>query len=488
MVLELNEIKSIRKSEIDTLAASPIKRKLKKIGYLLRYGMPFNKFIKYTLSYLFVLPLAKIKINLGSKAVREKYFGNTGKDDAGGDNGNTCYIAVNIGNSGIGDAVVAIRFLRDMANFVNESNKTKTGINGNTGNGKDETFKKADGMRVESSGNKIVFDIFYRSPGSIEFIASPLSVVRRVLDLFDYSCLHKFYDIDLRLNTFFIEEEINEASRKKLSDKFPALLKIIENIKTNQASLKKYIKTRPFSEGILSDDVTAMGLSRASYLNYTAGIAYSFSSSSSGGNNDNDIGKWNKSGIGLNIAIDSTATTKFNLKSIKFITIHDGWDENTKISDEISTKSYLPEMWSELMKLLKSEIPGYTTVQLGGLGNGSDIESIDLNLRGRTTLKEAASILSESSLHIDTDSGLVHIATSLGTKCVVLFGPTNAAYCSYPENLNITPRLCGNCWWNTDSWMNSCPKGLVVPECMSSIEPTVIANRIISKLKNDADT
>ena len=82
-----------------------------------------------------------------------------------------------------------------MANFVNESNKTKTGINGNTGNGKDELFKKADGMEAESSGNKIVFDIFYRSPGSIEFIASPLTAIRRVLDLFDYSCLHKFYNI-----------------------------------------------------------------------------------------------------------------------------------------------------------------------------------------------------------------------------------------------------------------------------------------------------
>lgn len=478
--MELSEIKSIRKSKIDALAASPIKRKLKKIGYLLRYGMPFNKFIKYTLSYLFVLPLAKIKINLGSKAVREKYFGNTGKDDADGGNGNTCYIAVNIGNSGIGDAIVAIRFLRDMANFVNESNKTKTGINGNTGNGKDELFKKADGMEAESSGNKIVFDIFYRSPGSIEFIASPLTAIRRVLDLFDYSCLHKFYDIDFRLNTFFIKEEINEASRKKLSDKFPALLKIIENIKTNQAPLEKYIKTRPFSEGILSDAVTAMGLSRASYLNYAAGIAYSFSSS------DNDIGKWNKSGIGLNISIDSTATTKFNLKDIKFITIHDGWDENTKIKGKISTKSYPPQKWSELVKLLKREIPDYTIVQLGGLGNGSGIEGVDLNLRGKTTLKEAASILSESYLHVDTDSGLVHIATSLGTKCVVLFGPTNAAYCSYPENLNITPRLCGNCWWNTDSWMNSCPKGLVVPECMSSIKPTEIANKIILKLKSAA--
>ena len=468
--MELNEIKSIRKSEIDALAASPIKRKLKKIGYLLRYGMPFNKFIKYTLSYLFVLPLAKIKINLGSKAVGEKYFGNTGKDDAGGDNGNTCYIAVNIGNSGIGDAITAIRFLRDMANFVNESNKTKTGIN--------ETFKKAD---------KIVFDIFYRSPDSIKFITSPQSNIRRVLNLPDYALLSKFYDIDLRLNTFFIKEEINEASREKLLGKFPSVLKIIENIKTNQAPLEKYIKTRPFSEGILSDDVTAMGLSRASYLNYAAGIVepdnininntrrgYHTQATKNPNNNSNNNPKNHRNNHFLKMELDPDATVKFKLIGSKFITIHDGWDENTKISGKISTKSYPPEKWTELVRLLKLKMPEFLIVQLGGLGNGSDINGTDANLRGKTTLKEAASILSKSSLHIDADSGLAHIATSLGTPCAVLFGPTNAAYCSYPENLNITPRLCGNCWWCTDGWMSTCPKGLATPECMNSIEPAEV--------------
>ena len=441
--MELKKIKSIRKSEINALAVSTFKRKLKKIGYLLRYGMPFNKFIKYTLSYLFVLPLAKIKINLGSKAVKEKYFGN------GGNNYN-CYIAVNIGNAGIGDAITAIRFLRDFADFILKDNKC-------------------------DNKNPIVFDIFYRSPRSIEFITAPQPNIRRVLNLTDYSLMRKFYDINLRLNTFFIKEEINEASREKLSDKFPAVLKIIENIKTNQAPIEKYIKTRPFSEGILSDAVTAMGLSRENYLNYAAGIDI---------NNSRKINRRNL----LKLKLDHSATSKFNVKGIKFITIHDGWDENTKIAEKISTKSYPPEKWTELVRLLKQEIPNYTIVQLGGLGNGSDIEGVDLNLRGKTTLKEAASILSESSLHIDTDSGLVHIATSLGTKCVVLFGPTNAAYCSYSENLNITPRLCGNCWWTTNGWMNSCQKGLVVPECMSSIEPTEIANKIILKLKNDAYT
>ncbi len=453
--MQLEKIKSIRKSEIEKLAVSPLKRRLKKIIYLLKYGMPFGRFIKYSLSYVFVIPFAKIKTNLKSTAIRKEYFGSGTTDKKKGneeaaDNADACYIAVNIGNAGIGDAIVAIRFLRDFTGFVS---------------------KGADGH--------IIFDIFYRSPDSIKFIAAALPNVRRVLNLPDYTLMRKFYDIDLKLNTFFIKEEINELSRKKLSDKFPAVLKIIENTKTNQSSLEKYIKTRPFSEGILSDAVTAMGLSRATYLNNIAGIANNIDTVNNvASNNRKNI--INGASL-LNIDIEPEAVSKFNLQGVKFITVHDGWDENTKTKTGSATKSYPPRKWQELVNTLKHEFPEYAVVQLGGLGNGSDIEGIGLNLRGKTTLKEAASLLAASSLHIDADSGLVHIAVSLGTPCAVLFGPTNAAYCSYSGFANytaVTPRLCGNCWWSTDGWMEACPRGLNAPECMYSIEPADVINEI----------
>ncbi len=485
--MQLEKIKSIRKSEIEKLAASPIKRKLKKIVYLLKYGMPFAKFIKYAFSYLFIIPIAKIKTDLKSKAIKKEYFGKT-IGDAGGklvfNSSDSCYIAVNIGNAGIGDAIVAIRFLRDLTVFlsrengVNNSKAVNCGKDGNSSNcGKDGKTGKGDKGDKGDKGCQIVFDVFYRSPYSIKFITAALPNVRRVLNLPDYALLRKFYDIDLRLNTFFIKEEINELSRDKLFKKFPSVLKIIENIKTNQSPIEQYIKTRPFSEGILSDAVTAMGLSRASYLNSIAGIGIAVPADAAT--------KALKLDIDIYSASDITA--KFNLKGKKFITVHDGWDENTKTKTGSSTKSYPHEKWSELVTLLKQEFPDYITVQLGGLGNGSDIEGIDLNLRGKTTLKEAASLLAASSLHIDTDSGLVHIAVSLGTPCAVLFGPTNAAYCSYSQLSNyiaITPQLCGNCWWSTDDWMETCPRGLNVPECMNSIEPIDIIKSINGKIIN----
>ena len=443
--MELEKIKSIRKTEIEKLAASPLKRKVKKIVYLLKYGMPFGKFIKYSLSYVFVIPFAKIKINFNGKTIRKKYFGEGAGDGANAGAGDDCYIAVNIGNAGIGDAIVAIRFLRDLIDFVY---------------GGQESKKNGGGVKVP-----IVLDIFYRSPDSIKFITAALPNVRRVLNLPDYTLMRKFYDIDIRLNTFFIKEEINKSSRKKISEKFPSILKVIENIKTNRSPLEKYIKTRPFSEGILSDAVTDSGLSRAVYLDNTAGIA-----------TPADTLKLN-----INIYSAETITAKFNLQGVKFITVHDGWDENTKTKTGSSTKSYPPQKWQELVSLLKHEFSDYTVVQLGGLGNGSDIEGVDLNLRGKTTLKEAASLLAASSLHIDTDSGLVHIAVSLGTTCAVLYGPTNVKYFSYnevPNYIAVPSHLCGNCWWSADGWMETCPRGLNAPECMNSIEPIEIINKI----------
>ena len=48
-----------------------------------------------------------------------------------------------------------------------------------------------------------------------------------------------------------------------------------------------------------------------------------------------------------------------------------------------------------------------------------------LNLAGKTDLAMAAAILAESDLMISNDMGLAHLAPAVGTKTIVLFGPTN---------------------------------------------------------------
>jgi len=480
-------IKSDRLKELNMLSASRIRLRLKKAWYLLKYGMPLKKIIRYLVLFTLRAPIERIWRFLFFKEWR----GGLEKQESGGsiNTCHTCRIAVNIGNAGIGDAIVALRAVRDIIGQIEEEVLT------------DDV---AD----------VTADIFFSSPAALKFIALPLENVRSVMDLYQYKILSENYDAVFRLNTFFISEYINKAKTKigaeaentlKPVRVLKTLTAIMENIKNSRKPIEKYVKLRPFSEGVLSDIIVKAGYRRENYLNYAAGIGIGVGvgvgigvgvrgnnkpdkeGADKSGNKSVDNSS-NKSGGGLrmNMNIDEEAVNKFELNGKKFITVHDGWDENTKIrKGKTSTKSYPLENWVKLVMELKAMLPEYEIVQIGGTGNGSDINGCSRNLRGKTSLREAAGILAGSSLHIDTDSGLVHIAVSLGTKCAVLFGPTNLEYCSYGQNLNIAPKKCGNCWWSKDDWMENCPRGLKTAECMESIEPAETAERIKRFLKSD---
>lgn len=56
-----------------------------------------------------------------------------------------------------------------------------------------------------------------------------------------------------------------------------------------------------------------------------------------------------------------------------------------------------------------------------------------LNLAGATTLQEAAAVLARCCLLVSNDSGLMHVATAVGTPVVAIFGPSNhRAWGPYP--------------------------------------------------------
>ncbi len=50
-----------------------------------------------------------------------------------------------------------------------------------------------------------------------------------------------------------------------------------------------------------------------------------------------------------------------------------------------------------------------------------------IDLTGKTNLAEATAILSEVDVFVSNDMGLAHVAAAVGTKTIVIFGPTNAA-------------------------------------------------------------
>ena len=90
-----------------------------------------------------------------------------------------------------------------------------------------------------------------------------------------------------------------------------------------------------------------------------------------------------------------------------------------------------------------------------------DIEALTevppVNLVGRTSLKKLAHIFKRADLVLGGDTGPVHLAAGLGTKTVMLMGPTdanrNGPY-GQQENAMEIPRSCKACW------KRRCPKGI----------------------------
>jgi len=95
----------------------------------------------------------------------------------------------------------------------------------------------------------------------------------------------------------------------------------------------------------------------------------------------------------------------------------------------VEEKRFSPERFAQIVSKFTEE--GYPVVLLGASTDKADAETITrlspgcLDLTGKTSLSETASILKMSRLLLTTDSGLLHLAYGLGTPTVALFGCSN---------------------------------------------------------------
>jgi len=167
------------------------------------------------------------------------------------------------------------------------------------------------------------------------------------------------------------------------------------------------------------------------------------------------------------------------LEGQKYVTIHHGADcgRQTKCWDE--------KYWEIVVKFLNDN--GYKVIQLGQ--RFEDKISGAINMLNKTTLIQSAALIKCSQFHIDTESGLVHLARMVGTKCIVLFASTPVKFFGYPENINIvSPCTCVSCWWETQMWWRECPKGYPIPtKCMQELKPELVIEAVKS-LATDVKT
>jgi len=107
--------------------------------------------------------------------------------------------------------------------------------------------------------------------------------------------------------------------------------------------------------------------------------------------------------------------------------------------------------------------------------------------RGKVSLDDLIALISQASLLIGIDSGLLHIAGAVGTPTIGLFGPT-LPHCFMPiagENAFFSAEIpCIGCHHHPNGPLHSeqsCPYDI---ECMRSIEPGAVFHRALPLLSH----
>jgi len=318
---------------------------------------------------------------------------------------------------GIGDAVMAARLMRDLRDAV----------------------------------GRFRFDVYANDPAAIEWIFSAVSGFERCYSVFLFDRRRLGYDAGLYVSHFV---QVLSPRQDRLMAA-PGLRGALGSALAFEARIRDFVAVHPARDNELARFALGLKLNRMS-------LAYEMLGLPRGPDR-------------LGLAVDEDAPGKFGLRAGGYITVHNGFDENMVVLGRRSTKIY--PRFDEVVAGLKRDFPDLRVVQLGVPATSRVMAGVDVGLIGQTSLPEAAALIKHAAWHIDVESGLVHLARCFGTRCTVIFGPTSVAYFGYPENENIAPAACGDCWWQTETWMAKCPKGHAAPVCTGQ-EPERIARTV----------
>ena len=124
-----------------------------------------------------------------------------------------------------------------------------------------------------------------------------------------------------------------------------------------------------------------------------------------------------------------------------------GLDPGFLTIEPFSKTNYTPnrvypfEKWQTIVDALKEQVE---IVQLGT--SQSPLLSGVTDFRGITSFRTAAGVIGESRLFLSSEGGLVHAATAVETKSVVIItGYQHPRMISYPQNININIASHGPC-------------------------------------------
>ena len=320
---------------------------------------------------------------------------------------------------GIGDYIVIARFLRDLS----------------------------------IATEPLIFDVYSNKPSLVLWIFAALPGFRSSFDEALFAPAESVYTVCAQISQFVLIEDA-WVSVPKLRI-FPRLQRVVARVQHFRPSIAPIVAEHPRLDSFLAQKAIFANRSRRDYLHYTAGLLY----------NGDHLSLYVADGIGV----------ARGLREGRYITVHNGYDPNMVVSSNRATKCY--PHFGRVIALLRETHPECAFIQVG-IQTSDPIEEVDVNLIGKTSLPEVASLIQGAILHLDNEGGLVHVARALGTVSCVVFGPTSSRYFGYEGNIAIDPRFCGGCWWINETWMNHCPRGFAYARCMTEQPPSVIADEV----------
>lgn len=323
---------------------------------------------------------------------------------------------------GLGDYVVFARLLRDLSVL-------------------------SDSLRLH---------IFCSSVASGEWVFRCLPCVEGVYDDLFLAEVADQYDCVMHLNQLvtFDEEPLDLARLTRLAR---PLSQCLASWRRSRKQWELYRERQPTMNGAFAHHAVVLGHNRNSFMHSQLGLE--------------------PGSLLLNLPCDDSIARDLAGRFGSWLTINNGFDANIVISSQQATKCYPLERWQRVAAGLRERCPGVKLVQIGGK-TSVPIAGVDLDLVNATTLSQAAGLLRGALLHVDIEGGLVHVAASLGTRSVVLFGPTSLGYFGYADNVNLTSGFCGNCWGVTERWMETCPRGYSTARCMDQLEPARVIDAV----------
>lgn len=233
-----------------------------------------------------------------------------------------------------------------------------------------------------------------------------------------------------------------------------------------QKKLEIISHNTPHLDGAWAKISVAYGSSRVANTGLTTGIP---------------VGQNDRAPIQLNAQKLNDTLQRLGLAGQKYITIHDGTNTNTDLHGRAATRCWPRAHWQQFGQLFKQKFPDIKIVQLGA-SNSVAFDFADICLIGKTQIADLPYVLEGALLHVDGESGMVHLANLTSTRAVVLFGPSPLEYLAYDRNINLRAGTCKDCMCIYADWMSRCPL-FDTNKCLQAIAPQTVMSEVEKALR-----